>query len=252
MTLNAAMELKTSSLLTDVKFSSWRLRFHGVNNEVPEEESHREVAELEQVEEIAAEPVAEQEAGNVEEVRNATACPICRKNFSNKWNMIRHVRGVHGQEMAQRQRNFLCDQCQKAFMSQSALNKHKLVHSASRNIKCNIEGCPKSYKTVSAANEHKKTAHAAGNKQKCNVCGKLLTRKTNLRRHFSKFHPMIFKCDLCAGIFDRKVTSCPYVADELGRKNSKVRLKSKSFKINSTTPTSYFNSALISSNATMK
>lgn len=72
-------------------------------------------------------------------------CPICKKNFTRKFDLQRHNR-IHSGD-----RRYICvwSGCGKSFMQRSALNIHSRIHTNERPYHCPEFGCNKSFKDVS-------------------------------------------------------------------------------------------------------
>lgn len=61
-----------------------------------------------------------------------TECQHCRKIYSNKYNLDKHVNRVHFNIRA-----FKCDQCEKAFVRGTELEEHKAaIHRLDTRFKC--------------------------------------------------------------------------------------------------------------------
>eukprot|EP00092_Neocalanus_flemingeri_P002456 GFUD01002627.1.p1 GENE.GFUD01002627.1~~GFUD01002627.1.p1 ORF type:complete len:426 (-),score=93.80 GFUD01002627.1:161-1438(-) len=124
-------------------------------------------------------------------------CGICGKEFKHQYTLVRHL-PVHTDE-----RNFQCDQCEKAFRQLSTLTQHKASkHSNSKPYVCEI--CTKSFSRVSILINHKKT-HAAKKIFKCEVCEKGFHQKINLKMHMNiHTNERPYSCSNCKKGFNQK------------------------------------------------
>lgn len=114
-------------------------------------------------------------------------CEICSHAFTDKSNLIAHVKTVH-----EKITRFKCDECSKKYFYQSCLNKHKIKHDLRYAYKC--DKCGKRMKYESSFNKHsceKRNTH-----HNCNVCSKIFDSKKKLTRHL-KTHTLTsdYKCE---------------------------------------------------------
>lgn len=127
-------------------------------------------------------------------------CQICGQKFKRKKNVLTHIRAFHNKE-----RNFKCDICDRAFYEKTHLNNHKTTHKDDKPFEC--DECDLKFRTSVALKGHKKFHHPDenGEIQKlvnkefiCNVCGKVLRGMGTLRIH-QMIHTQDFKfeCDVC-------------------------------------------------------
>jgi len=124
-------------------------------------------------------------------------CGICGKEFKHQYTLVRHL-PVHTDE-----RNFQCDQCDKAFRQLSTLTQHKASkHSTSKPYVCEI--CTKSFCRVSILINHKKT-HANEKLYKCEFCEKGFHQKINLKMHMNiHTNERPYSCSNCQKGFNQK------------------------------------------------
>jgi len=85
------------------------------------------------------------------------ACDVCRATFANAGNLRRH-RQLHSAEP----RPYICEKCQRRFTQKSSLSAHNRVHDS----------------------EARQRAMCV-----CPVCGKQLSKSTNLRKHLRHHAP---------------------------------------------------------------
>jgi len=124
-------------------------------------------------------------------------CGICGKEFKHQYTLVRHL-PVHTDE-----RNFQCNECEKAFRQLSTLTQHKASkHSNSKPYVCEI--CTKSFNRVSILINHKKT-HTTEKHYKCEICEKAFHQKTNLKMHMNiHTNKRPYSCYNCKKGFNQK------------------------------------------------
>eukprot|EP00090_Calanus_glacialis_P019288 TRINITY_DN29662_c0_g1_i1.p1 TRINITY_DN29662_c0_g1~~TRINITY_DN29662_c0_g1_i1.p1 ORF type:complete len:426 (-),score=74.42 TRINITY_DN29662_c0_g1_i1:914-2155(-) len=124
-------------------------------------------------------------------------CGICGKEFKHQYTLVRHL-PVHTDE-----RNYQCDQCEKAFRQLSTLTQHKASkHSNSKPYVCEI--CTKSFSRVSILINHKKT-HKDNKSFQCEVCEKAFHQKINLKMHMNiHSNERPYSCSICKKGFNQK------------------------------------------------
>lgn len=125
-------------------------------------------------------------------------CQICKKNFNDQSNYIRHTK-IHYHE-----EKFKCDVCLKTFTRKSNLSVHFRKHTGEKPYKCDI--CQLSFQRNDCLKKHKLLTHE---KKKptftCDVCQKVFDNKYCLSRHL-KIHENYkpYHCHVCRRSFIRK------------------------------------------------
>lgn len=153
------------------------------------------------------------------------ACPVCKKMFSNKFNLTthsklhlpasrvhqcdtcgksftgrnhlrRHIRSVHLKRGAE------CKICHKILNCQEALYAHNRIHNDERPFVCPT--CGKASRTSSALVVHLRT-HTGEKPYKCEFCGKGFTQTSSLAVH-RRIHTgqRPHACTLCSEKFATK------------------------------------------------
>ena len=162
-------------------------------------------------------------------------CDICHKYFSQKKNIYKHKRSVHGVEakrdsdsrivvtdpaeiaryLTPKKRDvsslkYSCDLCAKRYSSQESLRKHKnIVHYGRRDYKCDL--CDKTFTRHTSVIEHKHNVHNltgknARPKAQCDICHKTFAAKNSLRKHLKTVHfgLLPYSCSSCGKKFASK------------------------------------------------
>lgn len=87
-------------------------------------------------------------------------------------------------------KTFACKTCAKLFRSPGNLRRHHLVHTGERPAKCPIDGCDRAYMYQIDLKRHKYSAHGIWTKRHpCQACGKEFPEPKILRKHLSTHHP---------------------------------------------------------------
>ncbi|KAK7092042.1 hypothetical protein V1264_009650 [Littorina saxatilis] len=97
-----------------------------------------------------------------------------------------------------------CPHCKKTFSSRSNLNKHMRVH-GERQAECQV--CGKKFHYDSYLKLHIATVHDRQFQYQCSHCGKILFSKTGLIAHIKQFHQeqvKLFPCPKCGKTFRQK------------------------------------------------
>ncbi|CAG5117294.1 unnamed protein product [Candidula unifasciata] len=106
-------------------------------------------------------------------------CHICGKSYSSKAkesfkiHMKHHKTEVSGI-------TFQCDECDRSYMTQVALNKHKLSHTGVKPYKCNV--CGKDFSMRYMVKDHARM-HTGERPFLCGLCGGAFSNKGHLGRH---------------------------------------------------------------------
>lgn len=102
-------------------------------------------------------------------------CPYCSKSLSNT---KEHIKAVHLKE-----KSYYCNHCEYKTLFKSDLIKHdELVH---RKIK---KSCPHCGKQVANLHEHIRLVHKKEKKFKCNYCGYMCAKQSDMKKHTRNVH----------------------------------------------------------------
>ncbi|CAB3237902.1 unnamed protein product [Arctia plantaginis] len=88
----------------------------------------------------------------------------------------------HGVEFKEGEGQFVCDQCDKTFVKQSSLARHKYEHSGQRPYKCGE--CPKAFKHKHHLTEHKRL-HTGEKPFQCCKCFKKFSHSGSYSQHMN-------------------------------------------------------------------
>lgn len=152
-------------------------------------------------------------------------CPSCQESFKCRILWTQHQKEQHPEGLKCSQcsfvgksgaslryhlklfhiKNFACVSCPKKFGYKRLLENHQKIskHGAFENLKIEAlkcKKCEKVYLTSRSLNRHKIIAHKFWNVE-CDICGKNLSRKTNLINHFATH--MSEECQMCGKLLTK-------------------------------------------------
>jgi KRAB domain-containing zinc finger protein len=107
-------------------------------------------------------------------------CLHCKKKFSEKGNLVIHVKTYHSKNPLP----FKCDFCDKSFVNLSRLTSHKWSHSEEKRFPCNV--CDMKFKSIMGRKIHLKSKHGVGQIKidiNCYFCDKLYHGYSGLLKH---------------------------------------------------------------------
>ncbi|KAL8574598.1 hypothetical protein ACOMHN_061598 [Nucella lapillus] len=107
------------------------------------------------------------------------ACPSCGKQFYTQ----SHLQAHRHQHVEKR---FSCPVCDKSFTYKFNMQNHLTTHTDARPFECQL--CQKTFKMKSQLQLHQRYHDG---EFKCEVCGKILTRKQHVINHYKLVHPEI-------------------------------------------------------------
>merc|ERR1711860_287648 len=106
--------------------------------------------------------------------------PGCELKFVHNFNLLRHMRRVHTTE-----RNFKCEECDKAFKTKCNLKDHMDRHRGVKKAFCEI--CKKGFWDNDKLNVHMRT-HTGVKPYSCTVCLKAFSQKYDCTKHMKNVH----------------------------------------------------------------
>lgn len=143
-----------------------------------------------------------------------TECTLCGKVFSSTGILARHME-THGQHVEE----LKCNICEKPYLSEEDLNKHKKLHKTvkkstrsrrkvrkpSKKIRFHCAHCSRVFKTEQNKDDHEIT-HTIAKPFECDICGSFFRLKSNLATHKKVIHfdEKRYKCQLCDKEFKYK------------------------------------------------
>lgn len=139
-------------------------------------------------------------------------CQICKNGFANRLDLKSHY-NIH--------KTFKCDQCDAAFIKNSYLKDHLLMHSTEKKYICDL--CGKAFKFRNGLAVHR-TTHSNHKAHICEACGQGFKAKTTLLIHIKLKHSLDekkFACSECNLVFKMK----SWLDKHFKRKHTKNRSK---------------------------
>ena len=106
-------------------------------------------------------------------------CKICGKTYSSKAKESFKIHMRHHRTEATGVM-FECDECDRTYMTQMALNKHKLSHTGVKPYRCDI--CGKEFAMRYMVKDHART-HTGERPYPCTLCGSTFSNRGHLSRH---------------------------------------------------------------------
>ena len=123
-------------------------------------------------------------------------CQFCKKCFTIKENLGRHIKTVH-----EGLRQFQCGSCGRRFSdARSCIDHEDVTHRGIKKYKCHL--CEKSFGQKPGLRQHIETFHE-GKRHMCETCGKEFKQRAHLKSHIKIHHDVQkdHKCDICGNEF---------------------------------------------------
>ena len=117
-----------------------------------------------------------------------TFCNICSKSFANIYNLKFHMQ-THSQDFSGRRAQVLCSICSKLILKASLKQHMEVKHGEIKYAECEFCGaklrkaCIKQHQQLCNATEEERAAFKAAQQKSCNICGKVLSNSSKLKRH---------------------------------------------------------------------
>ena len=130
---------------------------------------------------------------NVHEKQRNYKCDTCNKAFAQKGGLKMHIRNIHEGE-----RRFECKLCNKTFTQLVVLKSHEQssIHNKNKMFKC--ESCQKKFTKKISLHSHEKRMHQTNNEKEfhCKYCNK---RVKSIKMHIRAVHDLTKKvsCEIC-------------------------------------------------------
>lgn len=162
----------------------------------------------------------------VKKVSSPLICDICGENFEVKSAMITHLNShlrnkfsnkaspkpqfSHDQPLnysSLREKKFICDICDKRYLTKHLLCLHKKSHENLKEYKCNKDSCTFETNSPYDLNNHIKRIHNPTRPYKCSECEKMFKRRCDMINHKKSVHSEIktyVKCPVCETIILEK------------------------------------------------
>lgn len=105
-------------------------------------------------------------------------CPHCEKSYTDQPGLRRHRKIIHDKLTP-----YVCNICGKSVTQNASLINHMRIHKGERPFVCTYKGCKMTFVTQSSLQRHDNT-HTKKKSFTCEVCGKQLSRKCGLERHY--------------------------------------------------------------------
>ena len=128
-------------------------------------------------------------------------CSLCPSVFPYLSTLKNHMALTHNKTKVIA-KVFKCEECDKSFISEVALERHVTTHGEDRNLKCRF--CEKTFKTKYSLQQHEDIIHLG--KFTCSICGKNLYNRKDFASHLELHHEMrsesvCFNCEVCGKSF---------------------------------------------------
>ena len=102
-------------------------------------------------------------------------CKNCRKNFTTKGSLDRHISAVHeGRTMS-----FECEKCQKSYTTKCSLDRHvSSIHEGRKPFECDL--CEANFSSKKELTRHKENNHEQKKPFTCIICDAAFSDKATL------------------------------------------------------------------------
>lgn len=162
--------------------SSDATRFSGIPSALPERHKHTMVAKKATILGSAHTKKKAPLQGTIDVP--PSVCPVCRKNFSKRGNMLIHLR-IHMKE-----KPFACRICKRKFTQKNSMQRHLRTHTGEKPFACPV--CHKKFAVKSNIKSHIRT-HTGEKPFVCPFCPKKFAQQQNLKSHI-RVHTRKISC----------------------------------------------------------
>uniref|UniRef100_A0A8C5EJU1 C2H2-type domain-containing protein n=1 Tax=Gouania willdenowi TaxID=441366 RepID=A0A8C5EJU1_GOUWI len=171
--------------------------------------------------EMSSECVGGKKASLIDTEEEHFECDVCRKCFTFKVSLKRHMK-IHTGE-----KTFQCDVCSKCFIQKDHLQSHMRIHTGEKPFECDV--CRKCFNYKVNLKRHMRI-HTGEKPFTCDVCGKCFIQNDHLQSHMGVHTgKKQFKCDVCSNYFNRKCNLQLHMRIHTGEKPFKCDVCSKRF-----------------------
>lgn len=158
----------------------------------------------------------------IEHYRNFT-CDVCGEAFLTESSLKRHLNENHNKKNE-------CRDCEKSFVSEQSLQIHlNTVHKREPTISC--LKCDAMLFTYSARASHMNEIHGVTDKYPCNLCDRIYYRKRSLNEHKRRFHGDVkrHQCEFCSERFFTPCLLKDHLTTHTGEKKYRCDFCDKSY-----------------------
>ena len=123
-----------------------------------------------------------------------TICNICSKSFADIYNLRFHMQ-THSRDFSGRRAQVLCNICSKLILKASLRQHMEHKHGEIKYAECEFCGAKlrdtyiKQHQQLCNATEEERAAFKAAQQKSCDICGKVLSNNSKLKRHMKTHEP---------------------------------------------------------------
>uniref|UniRef100_A0A182MT84 Protein krueppel n=1 Tax=Anopheles culicifacies TaxID=139723 RepID=A0A182MT84_9DIPT len=141
------------------------------------------------------------------EIEENLICPVCRRMFDSEEKVQKHrsykltlpketcrqcgrvfmkASGLREHQLREHLNvtpEFVCEVCDKHFVTRSTLTKHRRVHEPSQNYPCSVDGCMAVFRNEQLMQRHYRNVHMEIKAYECSHCQKMFRTKESLDIH---------------------------------------------------------------------
>ncbi|CAL4079130.1 unnamed protein product [Meganyctiphanes norvegica] len=137
---------------------------------------------------------------SVHSLEKPFACEVCSQKFTAARHLQKHML-IHATE-----KSFECTECDKKYATEKLLAEHKLIHIPNEERPHACDKCEKCFNNIGQLNYHNKYFHTGTGNFVCEICDKVFSHPSLLKRHISRHtEERPFKCEICGKGFKAKI-----------------------------------------------